>query len=164
MEITGTMVNYLVVCPRKLWLFSNGVGMEFRDELVSLGKLVDKTSFKEGRRQTKLGSIMIDVVKQEGGESLLFEIKKSSRLSAASRLQTLYYLWYLKHNYNQIIKGVVSYPKERKREYLTLGPGEEKEVEVALVKIREVLSSSIPPTVDLKRYCKKCAYYEFCAV
>jgi len=164
MNITGTMVNYLVVCPRKLWLSANGVGMEFKDELVQLGKLVDKTSFREGRRQVKLGSIVIDVVKREGGEAVLFEIKKSSRLSVASRLQTLYYLWYLKHNYGQTIEAVVSYPKERRREYLELGSNEEKEVEEAIKKISAVMSVPIPPAVEPKRYCKKCAYYEFCMV
>ncbi|MEN3052090.1 MAG: Dna2/Cas4 domain-containing protein, partial [Candidatus Methanosuratincola petrocarbonis] len=80
MEITGTALNYLVVCPRKMWFFVNGISMERGNEYVEMGKLADKTAFSYNRRQIALGPIAIDVVRQEDGEAILFEIKRTSRL------------------------------------------------------------------------------------
>lgn len=164
MEITGTALNYLVVCPRKMWFFANGISMERGNEYVEMGKLADKTSFSYNRRQISLGPIVIDVVKQERGEVILFEIKRTSRLGESGKLQLLYYLWYLKHNYDQTFRGVLSYPKERKREVLKLGPKETALVENAIERAKEITSSPNPPPVSPKNYCKKCAYYDFCMV
>ena len=34
MEITGTLINYYLVCHRELWLFANGINMEQESDLV----------------------------------------------------------------------------------------------------------------------------------
>lgn len=41
---TGTQVNYCVVCPRKLWLFSYDFDMEHTSELVEVGRLIHEAS------------------------------------------------------------------------------------------------------------------------
>ncbi|MFN3406446.1 MAG: Dna2/Cas4 domain-containing protein [Caldimicrobium sp.] len=36
------------------------------------------------------------------------------------------------------------------------------EIEMALIRVKEVLNMEKPPNVVKKPYCTKCAYYEFC--
>ena len=59
-------------------------------------------------------------------------------------------------------KGIINYPKQRKREFLELTPDDEKEIIDILQKIKLLLAQEKPPSVIDKPYCKKCAYFEFC--
>jgi CRISPR/Cas system-associated exonuclease Cas4 (RecB family) len=38
-RLTGTQINYLLICPRKLWLFSHHIEMERESDQVALGQL-----------------------------------------------------------------------------------------------------------------------------
>ena len=44
-HITGTTINYLHVCPRKLWFFQNHIEMEHTSDLVSMGRLLHEESY-----------------------------------------------------------------------------------------------------------------------
>ena len=50
-RMTGTMINYYVVCPRRLWLFSRKLGWEADSELVRLGLLLHEQSFPRERKE-----------------------------------------------------------------------------------------------------------------
>ena len=45
-RVTGTAINYLFVCPRKLWFFQNHIEMEHTSDLVSMGQLLHEESYK----------------------------------------------------------------------------------------------------------------------
>lgn len=107
----------------------------------------------------KLHLINIDIV----GDDEIREVKYSNRLAHADRIQLLYYLYYLKQLGIEK-KGIINYPKMRKREEVVLKEDAQKEVETALVKVREILDMDKPPELKRKTYCTKCAYYEFCWV
>lgn len=47
MIITGTILNYFMVCRRKLWLFAHGITMEQESDLVYEGKLIHESSYPE---------------------------------------------------------------------------------------------------------------------
>uniref|UniRef100_UPI00261A52AC Dna2/Cas4 domain-containing protein n=1 Tax=Thermococcus sp. TaxID=35749 RepID=UPI00261A52AC len=38
--ITGTEINYLFICPTKLWYFARGITMEQESDWVDLGKFI----------------------------------------------------------------------------------------------------------------------------
>ena len=158
LKTSGTKVNYYFVCKRKLWLFSRGIGLEGSSERVSLGKLLHESSYKRHRKSVLIDNLIaIDLVSsQEVGE-----VKYSDKLKEAARWQLLYYLFYLKR-LGVEKRGVINYPKLRKREEVVLTPeAEEKLIEI-LKGIREVEELPSPPPPQKLPYCKRCSYYELC--
>jgi len=112
---TGTQVNYYIICPTKLWLFSYFVAMEQESDLVSLGKLLQETSFQNAEKDLILDQkISIDFIKR-GEKLIVHEIKKSSKLEEAHTFQLLYYLYYLKYEKGiENVEGIIDYPSKRK--------------------------------------------------
>jgi len=159
LKTNGIKVNYLYVCERKLWLFDRGINMEQTYDKVLLGKLLEEQSYpREKRREILIENLIsIDIVDRES----IREIKYSDKLKAADRIQILYYLYFLK-KLGIEKKGIINYPRIKKREEIILTPEGEKEVESALKRINEVLLMPKPPKLIRKSYCTKCAYFQFC--
>lgn len=162
MNVTGVMVQYYKACKRELWFFANQINMDYTDENISIGKLIHEKSFSREKKNINLGNIAFDFIKRDGGFAI-FEIKKSSRLVEPVRYQLYYYMWYIK-SLGRDIKGVLVYPKEKRREVVELTPEIEKEIETIAEDIPKIISSPLPPPAQIKPYCKKCAYYELCMV
>jgi len=159
LKITGVQVSYFLVCPRKLWFFSKNLNMEQTSDLVYLGRLVDKESYKREMKNIIIDNkIQIDFFKKT---LEVHEIKKSKKLDKPHLYQLLYYLYYLKQK-GIIIKGVLNYPLLRKKEKVELTPKKEKEIEKILNKIKEFLKLKVPPLPKFKPYCRKCSYYTLC--
>jgi len=75
-----------------------------------------------------------------------------------------YYLWYLKNIKGVEVKGIITYPKERKKIEINLTPELEKEIEISLKNINQIIFKPNPPKSEKKKYCRKCSYFEFCWV
>lgn len=159
LKTTGVKINYLYVCERKLWLFDRGIAMESGSDKVLMGKLLGEHSYpREDKKEILIDNLIsIDIV----GNDAIREVKYSNRLKHADRIQILYYLYYLKQ-LGVEKRGIINYPKMRKREEVILAPEAEKEIESALIRVNEVLKMAKPPELQRKPYCTKCAYYEFC--
>ena len=159
LKTTGIKVNYLYICERKLWLFDRGIQMESKSDKVRMGKLTGEHSYpREDKREVLIDNLInIDIV----GEDEIREVKLSNRMLHADRIQLLYYLYYLKRLGIEK-RGVINYPKMKKREEVLLTADTEKEVESALIRVHDILSMEKPPELQKKPYCTKCAYYEFC--
>lgn len=159
LKTNGIKINYLYVCERKLWLFDRGIQMESNSDKVLIGKLLSDYSYpKETTREILIDNLIcIDIV----GDEEIREVKYSNRLANADRIQILYYLYYLKMIGIEK-KGVINYPKQRKKEEITLTKEAEREVEQALLNVQNIVSMEKPPELKKKPYCAKCAYYEFC--
>ena len=71
-ELTGTQLNYYFVCKRKLWLHSRNISFESSSELVKLGNLIHKDSYKRKKKEIRIGSISVDYINK--GE--IHEVKK----------------------------------------------------------------------------------------
>lgn len=158
---TGLRINYLYICPRKLWLFDRGITMEDRSDRVLMGRLLGRYSYPsephDNREILVDNLINIDIV---DGDTIR-EVKHSNRMQDADRIQILYYLYYLKR-LGVEKKGMINYPKMRRKEEVVLTEQSEREVESALQRVREVLEMPVPPSLERKPFCTKCAYYEFC--
>jgi len=164
MLIGGTKVNYFVHCKTQLWLFSHLILQEKDSELVTLGKILESLFFKEVKVKNVLidSKISIDLIRR--GEKLIIQdIKKSSKFEKAHYYQLLYYLWYLKKIKGIAnLEGIISYPNERKAIKVELTEEKEREIEKILKEINEIISKPKPPLPVYKKYCRKCAYFEFC--
>ena len=133
--------------------------MEKNSEKVLLGALLHEISYKKDKPKEILidNLISIDILDSFN----IREVKYSNKMKKADRMQILYYLYYLKKlGINK--KGIINYPKQRKREFVELKPEDEKEIEKVLIQINKILKQKKPPPVIDEPYCKKCAYFEFC--
>jgi CRISPR-associated exonuclease Cas4 len=164
MLIGGVKVNYFFHCKTQLWLFSHFITQEQESELVILGKIIEGISFKEIKIKNILidRKISIDFLRSKEG-LILYDVKKSSKFKIAHFYQLVYYLWYLKTIKGlEKIKGIIEYPKERKKIEVILTPEKENEVRSILKQIHYITSLPKPPEPIYKNYCRKCAYFEFC--
>lgn len=156
------MVYYFFVCQRKLWFFSKDLNMENDSDLVGMGKLIDETSYSREKKNIMIDeSINIDFLKDW---KVIHEVKKSRKLDEASKWQLKYYMWLLNENGVNIQKGILDYPLLRKREEIFLNEDDKARLQSIVKEIKDIISLDIPPEINNKSICKKCAYYELCYI
>ncbi|CCJ34803.1 CRISPR-associated protein Cas4 [Caloramator australicus] len=158
-KVQGIKVNYYYVCKRKLWLFSKGITMEDKSDRVLQGKLLHESSYPRiETREIMVDDILkIDIVEDE----YVREVKITSKMPLADRMQLLYYLYYLKNMGIEKV-GVINYVKEKRREFIKLDVEAEREIKRVLKDIKDILELERPPKLEKLPYCKKCSYYELC--
>lgn len=161
-QITGLMIYYYFICHRKLWYFINEITMEQNSELVSIGKVLDETSYQREKKSILIDNqINIDFI-QNG--AVLHEVKKTKAIEEAGEWQIKYYMYYLEERGVKEIEAKVDYPllKQTKEVFLTQ---EDREIlKKAIQDIEKILESDkIPKKLDTK-ICKKCAYYDLCYI
>lgn len=160
-NIQGVKINYYYICKRKLWLFSKGISMEDSHDRVQQGKVLHEDSYQREKNKEVLvdNLLRLDIVDKE----YIKEVKISSKMEMADKMQLYYYLYYLKRK-GIIKKGKINYIKEKRVEEITLTPEIEKELDVAIIDIIEIINMKNPPKLEKLKICSKCAYYEFCFV
>lgn len=148
-----------LICPREAWLEYHSIGSDQDYEYLALGRLVHETYYQRHRKEIFVDQLLkIDLFRGE----LVAEVKKSSRHIEAARLQLAYYLSYLKNEKGLKFDGILLFPKERKTEKLRITPELEQKIEALLSEMRDVLNRPRPPSAKRIRYCKTCAFNEFC--
>lgn len=154
----GVEIHYYAICQRKLWLFHRDIRFENDGhERVEAGKVLHDRAYPRLEKElTPDENVRIDRVEGE----YLREIKLTSRMESADRLQMLYYLYILKQRGIRK-KGLLSYTLEKKTVEVTLDEVGERRVLEAIRGMKRVLSGPIPPLRKLS-YCSKCAYRDFC--
>ncbi|MNW41667.1 hypothetical protein D3C74_188140 [compost metagenome] len=157
MSIRGIEMHYYAVCKRKLWLFNRGIGFEQQHDRIEEGKVLHEQAYGKLDKEIKIDDIA--VIDAADGEYIR-EVKISSKMEHADRLQLLYYLYLLKER-GVVKKGLLSYPKEKKTTEIELGLDENMEVVAAIEGIQKVLEGKLPSYRKLK-VCAKCAYQDFC--
>ncbi|MFN8673054.1 MAG: CRISPR-associated protein Cas4 [Candidatus Sericytochromatia bacterium] len=158
LKVNGIKINYYLICKRKLWFYDKKITMEHNSEKVKLGKLLHENSYKEKKKEVLLDDmICIDIL----DKNTINEVKSSDKMEEVDVTQILYYLYYLKQN-GIIKKGIINYPKQRKRDFIELTLEKELEIEKILLDINNILKIKKPPELEKKSYCTKCAYYELC--
>lgn len=163
MKITGTHFNYYFVCHRKLWLFSNGIQMEHTSDLVYEGRLIHDSSYPQ--RSARHSEIEIDGIRIDYYNSknkVIHEVKKSDKIKIAHQWQLKYYIYILKTNGIDNVKGLLEYPKLRKTEEISLNHRDIIEIEYYISQINNVIASEYCPERIKMSICKKCSYFDFC--
>ncbi len=159
-NITGTQMNYYFVCHTKLWLFSHNIQMEQESDIVALGKLTHEEHYnRDSKEILVLEGIKLDRITPDG---YVHEIKKSDRGEHAHIWQLKYYLWRLQENGFGQLKGVLEFPKQRKRVAVQLSAEDEKLIFEKMAAITEIVSQPKPPTAKKIGFCRRCSYRELC--
>ena len=162
--LTATHINYLHICSRKLWLFSNGLQMESNSALVKEGKLIGENSYpqrSEKYTEVEIGGIKIDFY--DAKNRIVHEIKKSDRVEIAHEAQLKYYLYKLEAIGVSGATGLIEYPTLRQTTFVPkLTDADVEEIKKWEEAIERIIKNEIaPPTLDSK-ICGKCSYYDFC--
>ncbi|KPU26817.1 CRISPR-associated protein Cas4 [Caloranaerobacter sp. TR13] len=158
-KVQGVKVNYYYICKRKLWLYSKGITMEQNSDRVMIGKLIHENSYKRLKKKEVLidDMLKIDILDND----YVREVKISSKMTKADKMQLIYYLYYL-DSLGIKKKGLINYVKEKRQEEIELTDEYKREIEKALIDIKEISQKRKPPELVKLPYCTKCAYYEFC--
>lgn len=161
-NITGLMIYYYFICERKLWYFINEINMEQNNELVSIGKILDETTYTRENKNIMIdNTINIDFIKNG---AILHEVKKTKSIEEAGIWQVKYYIYYLEKRGIQNIKAKIDIPLLRESKEITLEQNDRKVLENVIKNIEEIAEKEVPPKIIESRICKKCAYYDLCYV
>ncbi|MEO0255643.1 MAG: CRISPR-associated protein Cas4 [candidate division WOR-3 bacterium] len=102
-----------------------------------------------------------DIIKLREGSIVIAEIKKSSKFLESAEMQLCFYLYNLK-KIGIEAKGEIVIPKEKKKIEVELDRERVLKLEKAIVEIKEILKMEKPPEIRKVKFCKNCAYREFC--
>ena len=163
MHITGTHFNYYMICKRKLWLFANGITMESTSDLVSQGKLIHETTYRqrsERFKEIEVKGIKIDFYDPKN--KIIHEIKKSDKRQEAHIWQLKYYIYILEQEGIEMASGVLEYPKLRKTEEVYLSDIDREEIKNILEKIENTIQLDDGPNKLQRTKCRNCSYSDFC--
>lgn len=173
MHLIATHVNYYIVCPRKLWLFANGINMEHSSDTVYDGKLLHETSYPQ--RAEKYNEIEISgsygrielygkVDFYDAKNKIIHETKRSDKIEDAHNWQVKFYIWLLEMNGIEGAKAILEYPRLRKTQEVLLNEADRQFLEETVPKIQSLIQSEkCPPKINAK-ICKTCSYYELCYI
>jgi CRISPR-associated exonuclease Cas4 len=163
MRVTGTHINYYLICQRKLWLFANQIQMEHTSDLVYEGKLIHETSY--GRRSEKYTELEIDGIKldyYDAKNKVIHEIKKSDKREEAHLWQLKYYLFVLDKNGVAGATGILEYPKLRHREEVVLSSIDREELQRIIADVEQIVAADQAPERLMRSRCRNCSYFDFC--
>jgi len=162
--MNATLINLYHICHRELWLHHHGIRMEHTSDVVYEGRLIGETSYEDRaqkNRQLELEGGKIDFY--DAQQKIVYETKKSDKTEAAHVAQVQYYLYLLHQNGVEGARGIIEYPRQRKRTEVTFSPGQDQAlVESWIAAIEALLKQEECPPVLKKPICKTCSYFEYC--
>lgn len=162
MKITGVMIYYYFICHRKLWYFCNEINMEQNSELVSIGKILDETTYNRENKSILIDdTINIDFIKNG---AVLHEVKKTKSIEEAGIWQLKYYMYYLEQRGVKNVCAKIDYPLIRETKEIYLEEEDRDILRNVEKNIEEIIKKDKPPKVINEKICKKCAYFDLCYV
>ena len=174
MSINATLINLYHVCPREMWLHTNGINMEHTSDTVYDGKLLHETSYPQ--RAEKYREIDISSTTDNGftltgkidfydaKEKVIHEIKRSDKIEEAHEWQVKFYIWVLGLNGISDVHGIIEYPKLRETKEIELTQKDRAYLKIVVGNIIELQQSEICPPRLNSKICKSCSYYDLCYI
>jgi CRISPR-associated exonuclease Cas4 len=173
MQLTATHINYYIICPRKLWLFSNGINMESTSDIVYDGKLLHETSYPQ--RAEKYSEVELSATYKQielsgkvdfydAKEKVIHETKRGDKVEQAHEWQVKFYIWLFEQNGIDEVIGQIEYPKLRKITEVFLSDPDRSFLEEAIMAIKILVNSEACPPVINANLCRQCSYYQLCYI
>lgn len=172
MNLSATLIAYIVFCKRRCWLHTHGIRMEHTSDLVTEGKLIGETTYPNRAARYKeielsatlpgglTGTAKIDYY--DATDKVVHEVKKSNSREEAHQWQVRFYLYLLELNGIEGATGLLEYPKLRQTDEVFLTePGREYLLE-SIQTVQLLMETETCPPRLLKSKCNNCAYFDFC--
>jgi len=164
-SITATHFNLYHVCKRELWLHANEIRFEHTSDLVYDGKLIHETSYPQ--RSERYEEIEIDGIKidyYDTNNKVIHEIKRSDKVEKAHEWQVKYYIHVLERNGIKDVSGILEYPTLRQTSKVELTDEDRKRIGEIEIEIKKIVENEKCHSLEKKKICQNCSYYEFCFV
>lgn len=162
MNITGSLLNSYIVCPRQAWLGAHAMSGDKDNDFLREGLYIHEQAYQKSHEKEKsFGGNTLDTMQHQDGKLIVGEIKKSSKCIESARMQLLYYLYTLKEQ-GILAEGVLQFPEEKKTEKVILDEEEICKVKQKLIEIEAVVSQNKPPKPRWIACCNHCSYCESC--
>lgn len=173
-SINATLINLYHVCPREMWLHTNGINMEHTSDTVYDGKLLHEKSYSQ--RAEKYREIDLSATTENGinltgkidfydaKEKAIHEIKRSDKVENAHEWQVKYYIWLLELNGISDVHGIIEYPKFRGTKEIVLTETDRNYLKLVVANIMKLQQSEICPPRLNSKICKSCSYYDLCYI
>lgn len=159
--VTGTHIWYYYICKREVWLMTHQMEPDQEDENMQMGKAIGEHSYKRDKKEINLGNAKLDLIRTENGQVVVGEVKKSSRFVESASNQLLFYLLQLQ-KMGIDARGELLIPEEKKKIDVLLDEKSRSEILSAIQNIEDIAAAPRPPEPVKNKYCRKCAYSEFC--
>lgn len=159
--VTGTLIWYYYICQREVWLMARHLVPDQDNPNVDLGRFIHQGSYQRNKKEIDLGNARLDLIRTEHGDLVVGEVKKSSRFLPSARMQLLFYLWQLKEMGLEA-RGELLFPAEKKKEDVILDAQAVEELQDAVAAIERIACGEQAPPPAKNKYCRNCAYQEFC--
>ncbi|AWR95399.1 CRISPR-associated protein Cas4 [Acidianus brierleyi] len=153
--VTGTLIWYLHICPREVWLMSRHIIPYQDNKRLEYGRAIHKIHSDE--TFLIMEGMRVDTYKKETG--VVVEIKSSSKHLESAKAQLSYYLYRLREKGLNAV-GVINVPEENIEE--TLENIDEGKVLEDIDNVKEIVKMEYPPKKVRIKFCRKCAYKDFC--
>ncbi len=161
LRVSGTLIWYYYICPRQVWLIAHQLTPDDEDPNIYIGRLIDETAYGREKKELVVGSSKVDVYRLAGERLLIGEVKKSSRYRESARMQLAFYLKELAVHGVEA-EGELRFPAEKTREKVALDKETLAKLARAEEEIIHLLELEKPPPPEKNRFCRRCAYTEFC--
>lgn len=159
--MTATLVWYYYICHREVWLMGRQLTPDQDDSNVELGRFIHDLRYGRDKKEINLGNIKLDIMRRDGEEIVIGEIKKSSHFIESARMQLGFYLKELKQRGIKA-RGELFFPEEKRKERVDLTAEMEKELNKVERDILCIIYLALPPVPEKIKWCRRCAYSEFC--
>jgi len=160
-SVTGTMIWYFYICRREVWLMAHSLEADQEHQDLEIGRILHESSYKRRRKEIDLGHIKVDLISKQNEKLVIGEVKKSSSFKKSARMQLAYYIQELKERGYEV-EGYLQFPEEKNREKVELNDRLSAQLDKTVEKIKTIAGKEHPPEVEKIKYCRKCAYEEFC--
>ena len=128
---------------------------------MAIGRLIDRNSYSREKKEIAVGSSKMDIFRVVDGKLVIGEVKKSSRYRDSARMQLAFYLKELAERGIEAI-GELRFPEEKKRETVELNEELINELQNVERDILRIVYMEKPPSPKKVKWCRNCAYAEFC--
>ncbi len=160
-RVTGTYIWYYYICKREVWLLAHGIEADQQDNNMQIGNAIHETSYKRDTKEIEFAGSKFDVISKEKGKLIVGEIKKSSKYVESARMQLLFYLLELEEA-GIYAEGELLFPEEKRKETVILTEDAKEQIKQVIEDIRRIADMLLPLPANHIKYCKNCAYSEFC--
>jgi len=160
-KVTGTLMWYYYICHREVWLMARQMVPEQDNDLLDFGRFLQEKAYPRDKREIQVGHLKFDILKNKDGQLVIGEVKKSSKYERSAFMQLALYLYELKE-LGIDAQGELLFPEEKKKICVNLTSELMEEVKKAKKEILKIIYLEVPPQPVKIKYCRNCAYNDFC--
>lgn len=161
MKMSGSLIQAYIICPRQAWLMSRQISGDQNNEFLSIGRFYSENTYNREKKEVEVAGNKIDILKDDNGKLTVIEVKKSSKMIKASKMQLLNYLYSLSLK-GYVVAGEIRIPKEKKVIKVDFSEKEIEKIESLHKEINEIIDLQYPPKENWIGACRSCSYSEFC--